>query len=308
MMDSKSKNVEFEWVKDTISRNFGNVQINHILELGEGFRSKAFLINDKMVFRFPKEEAGAIDTEKEIKMLPFLNKQITLNIPEFIYCGKQNNGYPFVGYLLVQGEPMNERQFHSLSMEIKTRICDQIAEFIDQISSFNVKRARELTVHEINFYQEFLETFREVQEKCFPIINKELQDYISSRFTSYLENKNNFVYTPKLLHSDLSLDHLMFDSKKEELTGIIDFGDMRIGDPDYEYVYLLEECGEEITRYVMERRNEENIQEKLDKISFFLTANNVQLFLEGLKSNNDELTEEVITLIEYELENYETED
>jgi aminoglycoside 2''-phosphotransferase len=71
---------------------------------------------------------------------------------------------------------------------------------------------------------------------------------------------------------------------------------------------LLEECGEEITRYVMERRNEENIQEKLDKISFFLTANNVQLFLEGLKSNNDELTEEAIILIEYEMENYETED
>jgi aminoglycoside 2''-phosphotransferase len=303
-VDSIIENDEVGWIKEMILKNFENVKIDHIIKLGEGWMSQAYLINHKFVFRFPKEKGGAFDTEKEKKVLPVLNKHITLNIPEFIYCGKQDNGYPFVGYKILPGEPMNEQLFHSLSIEIKNKIADQIAEFIDQISLFNVEQAKELNIQENNFYQDYLETFLEVQEKVFPKINKEMQVYISSRFTSYLENKNHFVYTPKLLHSDLSLDHLLFDKKRQELTGIIDFGDMQIGDPDYEYVYLLEECGEEFTIKVMKRRQEENIHYKLEKLSFFLTADNVLLLLEGLKRNSSEMVEEAIKIIQYEMKNH----
>jgi aminoglycoside 2''-phosphotransferase len=96
----------------------------------------------------------------------------------------------------------------------------------------------------------------------------------------------------------------LFDKKKQELTGIIDFGDMRLGDSDYEYVYLLEECGKEFTIKVMERRKEENIQFKLEKVSYFLTADNVILLLEGMKRNNPEIVEDAIKAIQYEMENH----
>ncbi|KKK40094.1 aminoglycoside phosphotransferase [Mesobacillus campisalis] len=299
-MDSLTGNAEFSWVKETI-KNFEDVKIDHIAKLGEGMMNRTYLINQKFVFRFPKEKQGAFDTEKEKRVLPLLKKHITLNIPEFIYCGKQDNGYPFAGYRILPGEPMNEQLFHSLSVEIKNRIADQIAEFINEIQSFNVEKAKELNIQESNFYQDYLEIFQEVQEKVFPKINKEMQAYISIRFTSFLENKNHFLYTSNLLHSDLSLDHLLFDKKKQELTGIIDFGDMRIGDSDYEYIYLLEECGKEFTTKVMERRKEDNIQYKLKKVSYFLTADNVMLLLDGIKRNNAEMMEEAIKAIQYEM-------
>jgi aminoglycoside 2''-phosphotransferase len=198
---------------------------------------------------------------------------------------------------------MNEQLFHTLSVEIKNRIADQIAEFINEIRSFKVEQAKEFNIQENNFYQDYLEIFQEVQETVYPIINKEMEVYISSRFTSFLENKDYFLSTPNLLHSDLSLDHLLFDNKRQELTGIIDFGDMRVGDSDYEYVYLLEECGKEFTIKVMERRKEENIQFKLEKVSYFLTADNVILLLEGIKRNNPEIVEDAIKAIQYEMEN-----
>ncbi|WP_010281239.1 phosphotransferase family protein [Bacillus timonensis] len=300
-MDRIKESAEFDWVKETISKYMGNTKIKHIMKLGEGWRSKAYLINHTFVFRFPKAEAGAIDTEKEIKVLPYLKNQITLQIPEFIYCGRQDNGFPFVGYKRLQGDPLTEQQLLSLPVEVRNRICDKIAEFINQISSFNVEKARELHVQETNFYHEYLQTFKEVQEKVYPIINKELQTHITSRFTSYLDNKEYFIYTPMLLHSDLSIDHLLFDKQRQELTGIIDFGDMRIGDPDYEYIYLFEECGEEFTRNVMEKRYVKNIPNKLEKVSFFLTFDNVLLLLEGLKSNNHDVMEEAIKIIQDEM-------
>ncbi|BDH61660.1 6'-aminoglycoside N-acetyltransferase [Lysinibacillus sp. PLM2] len=303
-MASLIESDEFRWVKETILKNFKDVKIDHIIKLGEGSMSRAFLINQKFVFRFPKEKDGACDTEKEIKVLPLLKNYITLNIPEFIYCGKQDNGFPFVGYNILPGDPLDEQLFLSLSSVVKEKIADQIAGFIDQIGSFNINQAKELNLQENNFYQHYLEIFQEVQEKVFPIVNKEMQDYISFRFTSYLENKDHFIYTPKLLHSDLSLDHLLFDKKRQELTGIIDFGDIRIGDPDYEYVYLLEECGEEFTFKIMERRQEKNIQYKLEKLSFFLTTDNVLFLLEGLKRDSSEMVEEAIKIIQNEMKKH----
>jgi aminoglycoside 2''-phosphotransferase len=303
-MDNVNENDEFGWVKETILKNFEDVKIDHIIKLGEGLMSRAYLINHKLVFRFPKEKRGAFDTEKEKRVLPLLKKHITLNIPEFIYCGKQDNGYSFVGYKILPGEPMNEQLFYSLSVEIKNRIAYQIAEFINQISSFNVEQAKELDIQENDFYHDYLELFQEVQENGFPKMNKKMQGYISFRFKSFLENKDHFLYTPKLLHSDISLDHLLYDKTRQELTGIIDFGDMRIGDSDYEYIYLLEECGKEFTIKVMERRQEENIRYKLEKVSYFLTADNVRILLEGIKRKSTEIVEEAIKIIQYEMKNY----
>ncbi|MCJ8007315.1 phosphotransferase [Lederbergia wuyishanensis] len=300
-MISSIEIAEFEWVKNMIISNFENMKINHIMQLGEGWMSRCYLINHEIVFRFPKEKDGAIDTEKEIKALPNLIKHISLNIPEFIYCGKQDNGYPFVGYRILPGEPMDEQLFRSLPLETKNKIAHQIAEFMNQISLFSVDQARKLNIPEKNFYQYYLDIFNEVKEKAFTKINKDLQIYITFQFEAYLKNTNHFTYSPKLLHADLSMDHLLFDQKRQELTGIIDFGDIKIGDPDYEYLYLLEECGEEFTKKVMELREEENVQEKYEKLSFFLTADNVVLLLEGLNRNNREMFEEAVDIIQGEM-------
>jgi len=300
-MDSPIEDVEFEWVKSMIVSNFENMKVNHILRLGEGWMSRAYLINHEVVFRFPKEKDGSLDTEKEIKTLPHLKTHISLSIPEFIYCGKQDNGYPFVGYRLLPGEPLDEQLFCSLPSETKNKIAHQIAEFMDQISSFCVERKKNLNIPKRNFYQYYLDMFNEVREKAFPKITQDIQSYISFRFETYLENKNHFSYSPKLLHADLSLDHLLFDQKRQELSGIIDFGDMKIGDPDYEYLYLLEECGEAFTKKVMELRKEENAQHTYEKLSFFLTADNVLLLLEGLKRKNKEMFEEAIEIIQCEM-------
>ena len=59
-----------------------------------------------------------------------------------------------------------------------------------------------------------------------------------------------------LLHGDFSPDHVLFDRRAEKITGIIDFGDVRIGDPTYDFQWR-EDFGETfwhelLTRYRLE--------------------------------------------------------
>jgi aminoglycoside 2''-phosphotransferase len=53
----------------------------------------------------------------------------------------------------------------------------------------------------------------------------------------------------------------------------------------------------------MERRKEGNSHYKPEKLSFFLTADNVLPLLEGLKRNNREMVEESIKIIQSEMKN-----
>lgn len=73
--------------KSIIQSNFTELKIINIRPLGEGWMSRTFLVNDQIVFRFPKNEEGAMDTKKEIKVLPRLKKAISLAITEFLYVG-----------------------------------------------------------------------------------------------------------------------------------------------------------------------------------------------------------------------------
>ena len=129
----------------------------------------------------------------------------------------------------------------------------------------------------MRLFSDYSQQFEEVEKKIYPDIDEEMKKYISSLYASFLENEAYFKYQPRLLHGDLSCDHLLFDPQKEQLTGIIDFGDLQIGDPDLDYIYIYEECGEAFTREVMTKRWESNIPSQLEKVRLLLLIESVNL-------------------------------
>src|SRR5699024_7198651 len=88
------------------------------------------------------------------------------------------------------------------------------------------------------------------------------------------------------------------NSRQTPLTGIIDFGDAAISDPDYDYVYLLEDCGELFTRQVMAYRGEVDLDTHIRKVSLFVTFDQVSYLLEGLRARDQDLMSEGLDVVE----------
>ena len=298
-----SKQNELTIFEKEIQENFSEIEVRTIKKLGEGWVSIAVLVNNEWVFRFPKKQDGAADLKKEISIMPHLAKQITLAIPQFEYLGKQKNGLPFVGYKILPGEILGEKAVPALLDDEKEVIARQIAEFIDELSSFPVKQAKKLGVPERNFYKDYLETFEDVKLKIFPLVDEKVRQYITLRFETYLGNQNNFQYTPTLIHADLSPGHYLIDTKKRKLTGIIDFGDIEIGDPDYEYSRILEDCGYDFTRRVMTLRGQNIAKERFEKIAIFVTVSHIGVILAGIKRGNQAWINNGIEAVHREMKN-----
>ena len=273
---------DFALIKTIIKKNFPDFDVHSATKLGEGWMSEVFEINYEWAFHFAKNQKGSRDLEKEIRFLPHLHATISFNIPEFKYVGKQDNHLNFVGYKMLLGVLLEEDSILTLGENEEQRLMVSLAKFMTEMQSISINLAQSKGVPEINVGTVFSELYEEVIEKVFPLLNEDTRKYISIRFDTYLNHKNYHAYTPKLIHGDLSPDHFLIDSKTKNLKGIIDFGDMAICDPDYEYLYIFEDCGKSFTCDLLHARGHEDINKCLEKISYFVTFDHLKYIIEGM--------------------------
>ena len=67
----------------------------------------------------------------------------------------------------------------------------------------------------------------------------------------FLAEARNFAYTPRLLYADFAQEHVLYDAGARGIVGVIDWGDLATGDPDYDMLYLRQDYGEDFVRRLL---------------------------------------------------------
>lgn len=202
--------------------------------MGEGWDNTVFLVNDEWVFRFPHRPFGVSCMENEIAMLPFVAPCISFQASIPTYIGKTSDlfPHPFCGYRLIQGKPL----------------CDATASLVDNpaFAKTLAKWLRELhriPVGDLNNTDSTSELQWQFNvphriKRCYENLTQYEKYFLSAGFsisqlTDTIEKISEFkLHNTKqsILHGDLYCRHIIVD---EHLlpTGLIDFGDIFIGDP-----------------------------------------------------------------------------
>jgi len=285
------------WIAD----QFPELRIRTVESLGEGYRNIAILVNGEWVFRFPKSRQGAEELNKEIHLLPLLAGRVKIGIPQFVYIGIQEDGRPFAGYRKVEGEILGEDGISSVSDYARERLAAQLGDFMNDLNACPVEAAIQAGVPVQHLANDIHGLKTAAERQVYPHLEPTARDYLNRRFQSYLEEEAYSRYTPALIHADLSPDHFLTDSHRSALTGIIDFGDAAISDPDYDYLYVLEDCGESFTRQVMAHRGETDLDARMRKIALFVTFDQVRYLLEGLESEDPDWIREGFEAVEQDM-------
>ncbi len=228
-----------------IGENFPTVLINTLDYLSEGWESVACLVNGHLVFLFPKRDVAEHYLRTEIRLLSELAAHLPLPIPRFDYVADppgQHVPFAFVGYeLLPDTSSMNWPEEVMQADWWKP----PVGAFLTALHTFPVSRARELGVRPINqkakltgkaaapaSWRETLSDFYELtRQQAFPLLSGELQRKLARRFERFLAEERHFAFEPVLVHADLWKDHIILKMQEQQVSGIIDFGDVGIGDP-----------------------------------------------------------------------------
>ncbi len=213
--------------------------------IGEGYDSKAYLVNDEYIFKIKISANKKKGYEKEKAVLDFLNKNLKtkIKIPkiDYIYIDDELS---IIGYKRIDGEFLNPDIYKDMNKESKENLKVDIAKFLKDMHDLDYS---EIKNYIIDNKQNCLEEYELLQKTIYKDLTAKEKKYIEN-FFERLNNTTIFDDKKCLCHNDFSCNHLLLDNNKK-LTGIIDFGDSGIIDEYSDFIYLLEDSTEEIGKY-----------------------------------------------------------
>lgn len=261
--------------------------------LGAGMDSVALLLEfdgGEYVIRCPMGEDGAEGIAREAAVLPELAGALTLPIPGFRYTAANPLGPgTYCLYPAVPGQSLSAEQWRVRGLPEVDEIARQIAEFIDETHAFPAHRAERLGVEVRDMREDYAEDLELVVADVAPRLDPAVSGALLRAWGEYLSDDANFDYRPVLIHADVSTDHLLVTG--ERITGVIDFGDLQIGDPDYDLLYLWTELGPEFVRRVQKYRGLPLDARLVAKLHFWQRADSAIDVLHGLEHDLPEFTE-----------------
>ena len=110
---------------------------------------------------------------------------------------------------------------------------------------------------------------RRAQKIIYPKLSEQEKITFEGWFDEYFRNPAYSLYKPALIHGDLQGRHVLFDPESESITGIIDFSDIWLGDPDQDLHYLQEEHGDNFLEKLLKWYHHDNPEQLAWKSRLF---------------------------------------
>ena len=222
--------------------------VETIAELGAGDFCVAYLVNGATVVRVARHAEAAASLRREACLLPSIAPHIDLRIPVPDRSGLDAEP-AFATYALLPGSPLTPAQYRRLSGPERDRCVRQVAHFLAQLHATDLGVARACGVDQAAY----LRPYDRLLERAQRLINtgslsSTVRAVVEHALAQPLPSIGRQDATSVLLHGDLSHDHILFDARRHEIVSIIDFGDVTMGDPAWDFVYLYEEYGADFVR------------------------------------------------------------
>jgi aminoglycoside phosphotransferase (APT) family kinase protein len=192
--------------------------------------------DDGILFRFPRNRAAEDQLVREIQLLPELATRLPVPVPRYEWVGRPSPEYPylFAAYRKLRGTPVSEA---TLAPDAAQALARSTGLFLDELHRFPAERARALGVRYLDgaaWRAEFLRLRTRVRLRAYPRLEPDLKDRLDAEFDRFLSTPH-FLFPPALIHRDLGGDHLLVQPGRGQLVGVIDWGDVCVGDPVYDF-------------------------------------------------------------------------
>ncbi|MBO5165848.1 MAG: aminoglycoside phosphotransferase family protein [Lachnospiraceae bacterium] len=282
------------------------IKIQDLRYLSSGDDSDAFLLNEQCVVKIPNRDSVRIAQKKEFDLYRFLETvKFSYQIPKVIYQCEHFNIMKYI-----KGERITYEQYHKLGEKEKDALAYDEAIFLKELHSVNVDYSLDLfseaQVNKTDDYMRDKKNLISILEKERLLTPKMLK-HIETIYENILSNDVLFRYTPCLVHNDFSANNMIF--RENRLFGVIDFGDFIVGDPDNDFLCLLDcstdDFGKEFGRKVLKyyQHNNPEVAERKAELNDAYWA--VEQIIYGHKHNHKEmLSKGVSALLHTKAENF----
>ncbi|MBO0998163.1 phosphotransferase [Bacillus sp. SD075] len=278
---------------------FPEIELKEIKQLGEGFDNTVIQINGEFVFRFPRRPIAVTLIQVENQLLPSIAGTFPLAIPEPIFFGKPSTlyPYPFTGYKMVKGHLPVEG-----TLANKAESAKRFAHFLKVLHSFPVERAMRLGVQPDGMMR--LDVSYRKKSLMENVSNLLKLGYFEQAYAvkDFIEElgEPDVQHPISLVHGDIHIRNVLLDDEGV-LAGIIDWGDVHVGNPAIDFSFLFSYFPKEARRGFYEIYGE--IDKETESLARFRAIYMlVTLLVYGIDRHDEELIAITSTGLEFAIE------
>lgn len=212
---------------ELVSRRFG-IEVRSAVVIEAGWDSRVLDVNGEWIFRFPRRAQVEDWLRKEIGLLPELAPALPVAVPSFELV---SDDPIFVGYRKVTGRP--------LARDASPDVARDLARFLSALHAFPVERARAAGVAGDRgaWAADYARQLGRFRANVFPLLTADERAVASELFDEFLDRLRRATFETVLVHADLGPEHVLCEDGR--VTGVIDWGDARIGDPALDFAWVL---------------------------------------------------------------------
>ena len=189
-----------------------------------GWDNRTFHLGEEMVIRLPSDKEYEPQIEKEYRWLPSLSKQLSFQITQPIALGKPSSTYPWHWSInrWIEGESASRQNIHDIKC-----FAEALGKYLREFQSLDATGGPLAGAH--NFYRGgSLNAYDHEMRLAIPKIkNSHEQSLAALLWQEALDSE--WHLSPVWVHGDIAVGNILVRSGR--LHGIIDFGQLAIGDP-----------------------------------------------------------------------------
>jgi aminoglycoside 2''-phosphotransferase len=211
------------------------------LRAGEdGLINDVIIVNDELVFRFARTDAGREALERESRVLARIRPRVSLGVPDVVHRSQECLVYRFI-----PGIPLSRHELLGQEPATRAALIDQLGSFLRQLHAIPLGSG-DADNAAIGGLEEHKRLYHDLERELMPHMMAWARVWAREHFRPVLEGRIDVRYTPALIHGDLAPYHLCFDPKAKRLNGVIDFGEAGPGDPAADLGSIINAYGESV--------------------------------------------------------------
>jgi aminoglycoside phosphotransferase (APT) family kinase protein len=273
-------------VAELLGGEFDELKDAKIAYFNEGWDSWIFRVNENYLFRFPKSADSSKRLKSEIRLLPEIEDELPIPIPAFEYVGEPSEKYPchYAGYEMVEGTPGVELP------DLKTDlgpIAKQLGRFLSKLHSLPRKTAEECGVP----VDENLDALGDIRKDALAqletvrdVLPPGLPEKVDAFLRQDIQRLGKHSGASRLIHNDFSNEHILLDDARKKVVGIIDWGDVELGDPAMDFAGLIQWQGPDFFDAVREHYSLKLDDEAKDRARYIACSEGLGDIHYGIKT------------------------
>jgi aminoglycoside phosphotransferase (APT) family kinase protein len=217
---------------------FPDLEFSRAERIEKGEDHQVLVLDGRYVFRFPRYPHHPTGLKLELAVLAALKGRCALPMPDYRFVAPDG---AFAGYELIEGVELTPQRFAALSRVAQERVLDQVAGFLSAMHGLTAAEVKTCLGGAPEAWPRGgtpADQAADGRKRRLGAIRGAFPDLAPGVEAFYARFEQRPGGAPRWNHSDVTADHLLLTPSGEQLAGVIDFGDVEIGDPAYDFGYL----------------------------------------------------------------------